>query len=69
MSAFTRIDENGFVVHTCPGCAGSSHPATGCAYSPTMVFCWSCTLDWARWVTAHTNGKGRRKGPAFYDHV
>jgi hypothetical protein len=69
MSAFTRVDDNGFVMHSCPGCGGSSHPATGCAYSETMVFCWSCTLDWARWVTKHTNKRGRGGRFNFYDHV
>lgn len=69
MTTFARTDENGFTVYTCPGCGGSAHPATGCAYSPTFVWCWQCTLEWCRWVTKHTNGKGLRRGVSFYDHV
>lgn len=69
MAAYAHVDENGFPCTTCPGCGSPSHPATGCAYSPTFVFCWACTLDVARWVERYTASKGRRRGLAFYDHV
>jgi hypothetical protein len=69
MAAFAFVDNNGFVTHRCPGCGGASHPATGCAYSPTFVWCWACTLDFARWVQRHTNEKGGRRGVGFYDYV
>lgn len=55
--------------HTCPMCGGSSHPSSGCEYTPTFVVCKSCTLDFWAWLQKFTNGKGRRKGLAFYDHV
>jgi hypothetical protein len=53
----------------CRMCGGAAHPATGCAYSPTFIVCWSCTKDFWHWVKGWTDRKGRRKGPAFYDHV
>lgn len=55
--------------HPCFFCGGAAHPATGHAYSETVLACWRCTLEAWSWVRAHTNGKGRRKGPAFYEHV
>lgn len=60
---------DGTVSHRCPLCEGASHPATGCAYTPTFVVCWRCTLEFSEWVEAFTQGKGRRRGLAFYDHV
>lgn len=66
---FVSTDPNGFTVFTCPTCGGASHPTTGCAYSPTFVVCGPCTRQWCRWVQNWTASKGRRKGPAFYDHV
>lgn len=53
----------------CPMCLGASHPATGCEYTPTFVVCWRCTLEFWKWCRAHVNGKGRRRGLAFYDHI
>lgn len=58
-----------FVTHWCPTCGGVSHPATGCAYSPTFIVCHRCTREFAAWVQAYTNGKNRRRGPSFYAHV
>lgn len=69
MTSFTRIDENGFRVYTCPGCESPSHPSIGCQYSANIVFCRNCTLEAGRWIQNHTNGKGRRAGLCFYDHV
>lgn len=68
--AYAHVDAAGFLCTTCPGCGGASHPATGCAYSPTFVFCWRCTLEAARWLAHWTAGKGRRRGgPGFYAHA
>ena len=53
----------------CRTCGGVAHPATGCVYSPTFIVCWRCTLEFAAWLENWTNGKGRRRGPAFYAHV
>ncbi len=53
----------------CPMCGGAAHASTGCEYTPTFVVCWRCTLAFWKWAQAFTNGKGRRKGVAFYDHV
>lgn len=66
-----RVIENpdGTVSHRCPLCGGASHPATGCAYSATFVVCWRCTLDACAWVQRWTASKGRRRGPAFYEHA
>lgn len=58
-----------FVSHRCPTCSGPSHPATGCVYSASFIVCGPCTRQAWRWICAHINGKGRRNGPAFYDHV
>lgn len=69
---YVTTDAAGYTVHTCPTCGGSSHPATGCAYSQTFVVCWACTLDAARWVQRWTAQKGKRGkghvgGINFYD--
>ena len=53
----------------CNFCGGAAHPATGCVYGPRTIACYSCTVDFWQWLQKHTNGKGRRKGPCFYDHV
>lgn len=58
-----------FVTHRCPTCGGVSHPSNGCAYTPTFVVCERCVREFWEWLERHTNGKGRRRGPAFYDHV
>jgi len=58
-----------FTTHWCPTCGGVSHPATGCAYTPTFVVCWRCTEEAWRWIRTFTAGKGRRRGPSFYEHV
>ncbi len=66
------MEENteGFVTHWCKTCGGVAHPATGCAYTPTFIVCYRCTLEMIAYVVQMTNSKGRRKGrPAFYDHV
>lgn len=39
----------------CPCCGGSSHPASGCAYSETYVICGRCIRETWRWVKGHTN--------------
>ncbi len=69
--ATPHVTENpdGTVTHWCPFCGGVSHPATGHAYASGYVACWGCTLDAWRHVKGWTNRKGRRGGPAFYDHV
>jgi hypothetical protein len=59
-----------FTSHRCPTCGGVSHPATGCAYTPTFIVCGPCTREAWKWIVEMTNSKGRRRGrPAFYDHV
>lgn len=50
-------------------CGGPSHPATGCVYTPTFVVCYRCTVEAWEWIRRHVNGKGRRFGPGFYEHV
>lgn len=54
---------------TCPMCGGVSHPASGCAYTPTFVVCGPCVRDFWAWLIPFVNGKGRRKGLAFYDYA
>lgn len=58
-----------FASHWCPLCGGSSHPATGCVYTPTFIVCKRCTLDWGKHIERWTNMKGRRKGLNFYEYV
>lgn len=53
----------------CRTCGGVAHPATGCVYSPTFIVCGPCTREAWKWIRQFTSQKGRRKGPAFYDHV
>ena len=53
----------------CAACKGVAHPATGCQYSKQTLICRACTRRFWEWLRKHTNGKGRRKGPNFYDHV
>jgi hypothetical protein len=38
-------------------------------YTETFVVCWRCTEEHARHLERWTAGKGRKRGPAFYDHV
>lgn len=64
-----RIDSNGFAVYTCPLCGGSSHPATGCAYSSTFVVCVRCTRAACSWIQSWTVSKGKRKGLSFYEYA
>jgi hypothetical protein len=66
---FITVDEEGFTRFTCPLCEGVSHPVTGCVYSPTFVVCGPCTRVACRWIQTWTAGKGRRRGPSFYEHV
>jgi hypothetical protein len=53
----------------CFFCGGAAHPATGCQYTATVLACGSCTRQAWTWIKGWTNQKGRRRGPAFYDHV
>lgn len=53
----------------CRTCGGPFHPATGCAYTERFVVCGPCTRAFWRWFLPFQKSKGRRKGPAFYDHV
>jgi hypothetical protein len=53
----------------CFFCDGVAHPATGCQYTENAVACGPCVRDAWRWIKGFTNQKGRRRGPAFYDHV
>lgn len=53
----------------CFDCGGPAHPAVGCQYTETMITCARCTAKFWIWMLAFIAGKGRRKGPAFYDHV
>jgi hypothetical protein len=50
-------------------CGGAAHPATGCAYTPTFVVCWRCTLEFAAWLQMWTNSKGLKKGLPFYQYA
>lgn len=55
---------------TCTFCGNpAAHPATGSAYGPRTLACASCTREFWKWLQQHTKGKGRRKGPGFYEHV
>lgn len=53
----------------CAACKGVAHPVTGCQYSERVLICRGCTVRFWVWLRQHTNGKGRRRGPNFYDHV
>ena len=53
----------------CAACKGVAHPSTGCQYSGRTLICRNCTVRFWVWLRQHTNGKGRRRGPNFYDHV
>lgn len=53
----------------CATCGGVAHPATGCQYTPTFIVCGPCTREAWRWLLAHINGKGARKGLYFYEHA
>ena len=55
----------------CKDCGGAAHPATGCAYTPTYIICWSCALVRAKGLENWTNSKGMGKkcGLSFYAHV
>ncbi len=58
-----------FITYTCKDCGGPAHPATGCQYTATYITCGPCTKRAWDWVKSHTNSKGARKGPNFYNHV
>ena len=58
-----------FITYRCPDCGGPSHPASGCQYTPTYVVCGPCTRRAWKWIISQVNGKGRRNGINFYDHV
>lgn len=51
----------------CTFCGGAAHPATGCVYGPRTIACRRCTEECWRWVKGHTNRKGKRNGPSFYE--
>lgn len=53
----------------CADCGGAAHPASGCQYSERTVICGRCVRRVWAWIAAHTNGKGRKRGMLFYDHV
>lgn len=53
----------------CRTCGGAAHPATGCVYGPNFIVCRRCTVEAWRWIQTFTAGKGRRRGPSFYEHV
>lgn len=53
----------------CRTCGGPAHPATGCQYTETFIVCGPCTRAFWAWFRQFSAGKGRRRGPAFYDHV
>jgi hypothetical protein len=58
----------------CRTCGGVWHPATGNVYrvprSPRDFHtCGPCTREAWKWIRQHTAGKGRRKGPSFYESV
>lgn len=59
----------GVVTFRCPFCGGPSHPAVGSQLGPRTVVCFRCNVEAWRWVLQHVNGKGLRRGLAFYDHV
>lgn len=58
--------------HPCFFCGGAAHPATGHAYSETVLSCRRCTIEAFRFVAGHTNKKasGRkhtRTALSFYE--
>jgi len=61
--------EEEFRSYRCATCGGPAHPATGCQYTETFITCYSCTVEAWSWIRQHVAGKGRRRGPSFYDHV
>jgi len=63
------MSEQEFESIRCRTCGGVAHPATGCVYSPSFIVCGPCTRSAWAWIRQHTAGKGRRRGPSFYDHV
>lgn len=69
MTTTTTEPSPEFETITCRTCGGVAHPATGCVYSPTFIVCGPCVRSFWAWMLAFQNGKGRRKGVRFYDHV
>lgn len=47
--------------NTCFFCGGAAHPATGHAYSATVLACHRCTVEAFRFVQGHTNKKASGK--------
>jgi len=45
----------------CFFCGGAAHPATGHAYSATVLACYNCTVEAFRFVVGHTNKKAARR--------
>lgn len=38
------------MTQTCSACGGAFHPATGHAWTPTLVLCHRCALSWIAWL-------------------
>lgn len=53
----------------CFFCGGAAHPASGCQYTRGAIACGPCVREFWAWGLQHINGKGRRNGLCFYDHV
>lgn len=53
----------------CFFCGGPAHPATGCQYTERALACATCVRRFWAWFRPFMKGKGRRRGPAFYDHA
>lgn len=62
-------NEDGTVSHRCFFCGGAAHPATGHQYTARVIACWACAEEMLRWLAGWMSRKGKRRGPAFYDHV
>lgn len=41
----------------CSFCGGAAHPATGCQYSPKIISCWRCTINFWKWLEQRTNAR------------
>lgn len=53
--------------YRCPSCNAPSHPSCGCQYGPDTVYCWSCTVEFWRWMQHWTNMRTRHPDrPDFY---
>lgn len=54
----------------CSFCGGAAHPATGCVYGDRLIACYSCTVEFLRWLRTHINKRPcakRWRNLSFYE--